>query len=250
VRLYFNGCSHTVGVCSGMYDIEQTYPSKLSRKFNAAFINSASPRSSNDRILRTTVEDICSLGYSPDVAIIQWSYYDRFETPLMLNEYAENVKGWKNNRLRELEWKQYGPWIQLYRGEENEIFHEFVDKNKTNAINSFLSKVILLDTFLLSHNIRPVHMFFPATKIMKNNPIIQSLLAQCDTDNFFNSPFLGVESCLDENEFARGEDNHFLEEAHTFLADSLENFILNNIPLQFNKQNNINREERMYVYPG
>lgn len=250
MKLYFNGCSHTVGVCSDLHNIEQTYPYKLSSKLNADFNNSAFPRSSNDRIARTTVEDISSMDYKPDVAIIQWSYYDRFETPLLIKDPVGTTLNWEKHRLRELEWKQYSPYGQTSMGEENEILYEFLDKNKINAINSFLYKVILLDTFLSFNDIRPVHMFFPSSRIIKNNPIIQSLLAQCNTKNFFNSPFIGMENCLDEHEFSRGKDQHFLEDAHSFLAESLENFILNNVPLQFNKKNIIDKKEQVYIYPG
>lgn len=247
MNLYFNGCSHTVGLSSDIHDIKQTYPYKLSNILNANFINSALPRSSNDRIFRTTIEDICSLNNKPDIAIIQWSYYDRFETPLLTNDFDKLKLPWKEYRLRDLEWKQYNPYVNIETGISNTNIEVEWKEHKKNSINSFLTKAIALDIFIKSNNIRPIHIFFPSTMIKKDNDLIKTLL-KYNTDSFINTPLLGMETCLDSEGFKRGSDNHFLESAHDRIVEWLYDFIKYNKPLQYKYPEPIKTNEHMFIY--
>lgn len=253
MKLYFNGCSHTVGICSDLHNIEQTYPYKLSKALNAEFNNSALPRSSNDRILRTTVEDIYSMDKLPDIAIIQWSYYERFETPLISNDYQHHRNLWKSYRLRDQEWKQYNPTTQIkVEKTYNPIFYDFIDENRLNAMNSFLTKVILLDNFLSAKSIKPIHVFFPGSRIKKDNQLINTLFNNCNNSNFLNNPLNGIENYLDDLKFSRSQDLHFLEDAHDQICDWLKDFILYNKPMQFKCRDDmdIDNIESLFIYSG
>lgn len=250
MKLYFNGCSHTVGLCSDLHNIEQTYAYKLSKKLNAEFINSALPKSSNDRILRTTIEDICSLDKLPDIAIIQWTYYDRFESPVICDDFDWARNKWKNYRLRDKEWKQYGPVVDIMKENANDFLKQYVGNNKLNAIQSFLTKVIALDSFLTNKNIRPIHMFFPSTKIIKDEKF-KTLLNNCNTKNFINNPLTGIEAYLNDMEFKRATDLHFLEDAHDQIVEWLKNFINFYKPIEYKQREKmIDNSDMLFIYPG
>lgn len=252
MKLYFNGCSHTVGICSDLHNIEQTYPYKLSKILNAEFINSALPRSSNNRIVRTTIEDICSMEQLPDVAIIQWTYYDRFESPVLTNEFEYARIAWKDYRLRDLEWKQFNPSAMNKNTENTSVEKDYIE-NKPNAFNSFFTNVISLDNFLINKNIRPVHMFFPGSKWLRiNNSTVKNLLGNCNKNNFLNLPFIGIETYLEDKDYKRASDYHFLEPAHDQIANWLKDFILYNKPVQYEvkESDRISNKDKVYIYQG
>lgn len=252
MKLYFNGCSHTVGICSDLHDIKQTYPYKLSKALNADFINSALPRSSNDRILRTTVEDFCCMDTLPDIAIIQWSYYDRFESPVLSEEFEWARSIWKKYRLRDKEWKQFSSMSLNKSTPDNELEIQHRE-NKINSFYSFFTQVILLDNFISAKGVRPIHMFFPGSRWMKkDNLLVKSLLNNCNKDNWLNSPFTGIEAYLDNDGYKIANDGHYLEPAHDQITSWLKNFITFNKPIQYVERKNLidNTDKQSLIYPG
>jgi len=78
--VYTNGCSLTYG--SELEDRENDcYPSKVAKHFNLPVINNAKPGSSNQRILRTTIQDVEDLleqGKTP-LVLVSWTISSRFE---------------------------------------------------------------------------------------------------------------------------------------------------------------------------
>lgn len=252
MKLYFNGCSHTVGICSDLHDIKQTYPYKLSKGLDAEFINSASPRSSNSRIFRTTIEDICSMDLLPDIAVIQWTYYDRFESPMLSDEFEWARSLWKDYRMRDKEWKQFNPMALNKSGSDNIVEIEY-RQNKLNSFYSFFTGVIALDNFITGKGIRPVHMFFPGSKwLRKDNDVVRSLLNNCNRDNWLNSPFTGIDAYLDNQAHEIAEDGHYLESAHDQIALWLKDFILLNKHIEYVERKELidNDKKKDFIYPG
>lgn len=76
ITLYVNGDSHTA----------QTYPNNsetatqlLAKKFNFNYINHAKPGGSNQRIMRTTWQDLADLEPATTIVVIGWSSFERTE---------------------------------------------------------------------------------------------------------------------------------------------------------------------------
>ena len=83
MKLFVNGCSHTKGTEVALDgDLTQAWPYKLQEMLQYQELNNNSwVGSSNDRIVRTTIEGIVTSAIPPDLAVIQFTDPYRFETP-------------------------------------------------------------------------------------------------------------------------------------------------------------------------
>ena len=81
-KLLVNGCSYTYGIgTTKIFDsterLDLCYGGVLGKKLDYEVSNRAQPGSSNDRILRSTLDEFAH--NRPDIAIVMWSDPDRIE---------------------------------------------------------------------------------------------------------------------------------------------------------------------------
>lgn len=92
MKLFVNGCSHTEGTELALDgDLTQAWPYKLQQLLQHDELhNSSCAGGSNDRVTRTTVEDVMLSAIPPDLAVVQFTDPYRFETPdETLDEYKQ-----------------------------------------------------------------------------------------------------------------------------------------------------------------
>jgi hypothetical protein len=77
-KLWVNGDSHTAGTHSPE-NVSKPFAQQLAAKFNLEYTNIALPGGSNNRIIRTTIEQLPNLDPKETVLLIGWSSWERTE---------------------------------------------------------------------------------------------------------------------------------------------------------------------------
>jgi hypothetical protein len=209
-----NGDSFTYG--EELDDLSNNWPTVLSKKIeNSLLTNIAHPGSSNDRILRTTIEHIINpLNTRPDLVIIGWSSPGRMEFSDEHGNY-DVWPGCSGNVFTNTTWR-------------NDVV-EYVSKyhNSKYYYKKLLQQILLLQSFLISQNIN--HLML--------NTLQNDYYKQQHVDEkpwFFDSinkeQFVGFnESGMIEWAYGcpKGKGGHFLDEGHQRVADKIYEHIGN-----------------------
>lgn len=201
--LYCNGDSWSCGV--ELDDTSNSFPNIISKNYNLPIINSAKPGGSNQRILRTSIEDISKLikqGKKPFV-LISWTLTNRFELyDAIKNEYASftSPDSAADIDLGRLIWSRWST-------------------EKSDIIN-FLTQVISLQSFLKQNNI-PYFManVFKVVYELLDCEQIELYQSQIDTDFYmYNLPFKSLLTPYINIEWGV---SHPLKEGHAIIAKFL-----------------------------
>jgi hypothetical protein len=211
---YCNGDSWARGV--ELENSEDSFVNVLARNYNLPIINSACPGGSNQRILRTTIEDVSKLlmqNKKPFV-LISWTLPHRFE--LYSTDRKEFVTFSSPNSAADIELG-------------NTIWSKWAS-DKTDVIN-FLTQVIALQSFLKQNNI-PYFMtnVFKIVYELLDKSEIELYQSQIDVDYYMYNlplkvlltPYINIEWGVD----------HPLKEGHSIIAKFLIEQI--NIRYSFN----------------
>jgi len=172
--LYCNGDSWTYGV--ELEDVSDSFPNVIARNYDLPVVNSSKPGGSNQRIVRTTVEDVSRLikqGKKPFV-LIAWTLPHRFE--LYSADKKEFVTFSSPNSAADIELG-------------NVIWSKW-SSEKTDVIN-FLTQVICLQSFLKQNDV-PYFMtnVFKVVYELLDREEIELYQSQIDTDYYmYNLPF-------------------------------------------------------------
>jgi hypothetical protein len=201
--LYCNGDSWAHGV--ELENVNDSFVNVMARNYNLPVINASCPGGSNQRILRTTIEDISRLlkqGKRPFV-LITWTLPHRFE--LYSVDRAEFVTFSSPNSAANLELGNllWSKWAS----------------DKTDVIN-FLTQVISLQSFLKQNNV-PYFMsnVFKVVYELLDREEIELYQSQIDTDYYmYNLPFKVLLTPYINIEW--GID-HPLKEGHSIIAKFL-----------------------------
>lgn len=146
--LYVNGDSFTYG--TGV-EHSNTWAYLLSQRLGINLVNDAVPGSSNDRIVRTTLDSLAK--YNPELVIIAWSSFLRTEWSSMQLEPMH---------LHEMDFDsrpiiQVQPNYDKYRAADRERIRSYYESlNLDWAMDRYLNQVLLLQSYLKDSKIRYV----------------------------------------------------------------------------------------------
>jgi hypothetical protein len=139
MKLYINGCSHTRGTDLSMGgNTKLAYPYLLADYYDAELINESILGSSNDRIVRMTMESILNMAIPPDKVVIQFTHLDRFDTGNITHTPRSIVKRNDPSMFGYDFYKEYFP--------KNEI----VNKHLSHKL---LNQMYTLQLFLIEYGI-------------------------------------------------------------------------------------------------
>lgn len=212
--LYVNGDSWTWG--SELGDESPEYRNKvnfaglLSSNYQLSLTNGSAPGSCNQRILRTSLQDITRLKNNNQnpLVIIAWSNIIRFEL------FSEVQKKWidffPNSR-----YEKDKRVMDLFYG-------EYYDEEAQFEL--FITHITSLQSFLEKNNIPylMVNVFGndQAYKATVKNKLYQKMV---NLDNYLGIDLMSLTKSYPNIEF--GPRNHPLEQGHTIIADFLKTHI-------------------------
>lgn len=212
--LYCNGDSWAWGAELGdeseEYRSTHAFPGLLSSHYNLPVINAATPGGSNQRIVRTTVEDVSRLlksGQRP-LVIIAWTLIHRFEffgqEKQQWINFSSSIQG-KEKQLAEKIWTEYS-------------------SDDTNVIN-FLTQVILLESFLKKNNVPYIMLNTFNTKTdLLNEDMMEILVSQIDL-TYYMIRFALRHYVMNFPNINWGPGDHPLENGHELVAAFLKTHI-------------------------
>lgn len=231
MKLYVNGCSMTFGdelVGSSMDDLKypelrepKTWSGRLGTFLNFdSVINDARPGSSNEGIVRRTLEflgDYTNEGNDPKelIVIIGWSSPYRYEFWHDDHEWVQSGILWEPNCVSDYVKKHYKRFLLEFHSEE---YH-------TARI---ARQLLLMQTHLKLYNIR--HLFFAALEDFNQYPgdLSPKIVNQIDTRNvIWDIPF---HRFVKQSGLPRGPKGHPLEEGHRAWAIYLKTKLLHLYP--------------------
>ena len=234
--LIANGCSHTAGA-EIEYELQgecyaKAWPKKLGDSLGYKSDNYAVSGASDDRVSRTTIEQIGKLKqksfYDPSKIFVAIAWPGLYRTEIFKTDNAENGF-WDNG------------WMPLVAGNDETykqqcsrssyIFYKswLMRLNITQETIRFYSNVLLLQNFLKQNNIK--YLFWNACgNLPQNNP---SFYNEIDLDRFpfiiqkdYSFTNLLVNKKFEWSEFAK--HGHYGEDAQTWFAEFLTKYIHKN----------------------
>lgn len=212
--LYVNGDSNSAG--AELDNLQHAWPNILASRLNVDLINQAKGGSSNDKILRTTVEFLDNLTHSDLFVIIGWTSWEREEWQYQDQYYDVNAGG--HDTLPPVLQEQYKHWV--------------VDQGPTaQSKKSMLmhDKIYQLHQQLNNQHIK--HVFFNALMPFQHN-VLSNTQDRHSWNNNYIGPYDNDWSYywhLKNRGFAPTAGNHYLEPGNLFWADTLEQYIKTNL---------------------
>ena len=207
------GDSFTYG--EELSDIHAAWPYKLASMLGASVINLGQPASSNDSILRRTMDHLSATN-DIDLVVIGWSNIGRSEFADEFG-YYDVWPGYRGNLFA----RDGSNW-------RNELVDYISKYHNSEAIHrKFIQQVILLQSYLQSRNIKYIMLNIIQNEYYKKKFFDgnQQYFDQVDNDKFigFN------ESGMIEWAYGcpRGPNGHFLEEGHLIVANKINEHIRN-----------------------
>jgi hypothetical protein len=207
------GDSFTYG--EELSDLLQAWPYQLAKLINANVINLGAPAASNDKILRTTLDNLFREN-NLDLVVIGWTSPGRLEFSDELGTFdiwpGYSGSSFKNSNL---DWRdELLSYISKYH-------------NSSFLHLRFLQQVILLQKYLESMNIKYVMVNVLQNEYYKKIQFdgIQDYYKQINTTNFLNFNHAGMVEWAYGCKL--GPRGHFLEDGHKIVANKLNEHIRN-----------------------
>jgi len=223
MKIFVNGCSHTSGTREALDgDFSKTWPNVL-KTFGYDVTDKSLKGCSNDRILRSTTDDILKEHY--DRVIIQWTFSERFETPL----HNANT------------FKQHLPWAISSNPENphNSFYDVFYKRDSSSVRELCDTKIIhqmyLMQTMLQSRNIDYGFMvWMPISRVC----LRQDIWKHINTNkilNYNNGQIIGMDTILHNAGHKLSKrpiighehvlDHHYMEDGHRHIAKMVIGYI-------------------------
>ena len=246
MRIYFNGCSHTIGSPQAIPAWrEQSYPAliakelglslegQLAKEITDADVHVSAYRGgSNERIYRKTMQDCIQNNFNYDIAVIQWTHIDRFETP------QKTKHKWHKPWMDPEGWMQHKPGSSLYDTRDETFIpdrgfyrrhHGGVDTRNADYMNKMsrklCSQIMGLNYFLANHNIRTLNITCQAIRGKMGQYCFNNFEWSFDPMHYWCEELLLSYGFLRQGEFAEGPhdefDGHFKPDAHEFIAEGI-----------------------------
>jgi len=243
--IYVNGCSHTAGTVLALPNVYDSYAFVLGDLLGLNTISSASASSSNQRIYRSTIDFFSDAKVMPEIAIIQWTGIDRFETPNNLEAIQSSFHISTSSKYVDMHhegWFQHLPASLLdpRRSKINIPFRSFYRaaiypdyfkhgkdvsnvRNKLQTANA--AQILGLDAYLQSLGVRVIHLIWEGFDKTEPNPILQTTLNSVEIP--VNDPYEalaniihshGYQVCKEVSTRNHLPDNHYMADTHHQIA--------------------------------
>jgi len=250
--IYVNGCSHTAGTELSLPNKYNAYPFVLGELLGLNTVSSASMSSSNERIYRSTIDFFSDAEKLPDLAIIQWTGVDRFETPNNLealqssfnistaSSYVdEHHEGWYQHLPASVFDKRRTklniPFRKFYREAIYPDYFKYGEdvsnvRSKLEAANA--AQILGLDAYLKSLDVRVIHLIWEGFSKDEINPTLQTMLDTVEIP--MDDPYEalanvvhshGYKLCADITPRNKIPDNHYMADTHHQIATWLYAYI-------------------------
>lgn len=202
--IYANGCSLTYGE-----ELENrasdAYPNKIAKHFNKFVFNNAEPGSSNQSILRRTIQDIENIlekGIAPFV-LISWTNTARFELC-------------DNND----EWQQFTPESDKDKKLSKIIYSKYSSNN--GEFETLMLQMTLMENFLKQKGLKGLQFnMFPIPIFNLDWETLDKNINKFDRQ-YTLSPMFNVGMYLDSfYDWDRQPNNHPGPKGHQIIADFL-----------------------------
>lgn len=261
--IYVNGCSHTAGTWLALPNMYDSYAFGLGELLGLNTVSSASASSSNQRIYRSTIDFFSDAKVMPEIAVIQWTGVDRFETPNNLealqssfhmstkfNYVDDHHEGWYQHLPASVFDKRRTklniPFRKFYR---EAIYPDYFQngkdisntRDKLEAANA--AQILGLDAYLKSLGVRVIHLIWEG---FSRNEINSTLQAMLDTVEIpMDDPYEalasvihthGYQVCKEVSERNQLPDNHYMADAHHQIATWLYAYIQYGTKIELSKE--------------
>jgi hypothetical protein len=262
--IYANGCSHTDGTLSALPNKYDAYPFVLGELLGLNTISSASSASSNQRIYRSTIDFFSDAEIIPEIAVIQWTGIDRFETPNNLNTLPNHVHASKQILTsigiddNHEGWYQHLPSIIFDRNRANinipfrKFYREAIypEHSKSDSTRSKLeaaiaAKILGLDSYLKSLGVRVIHLIWDGFNKNEINPTLQTMLDTVET--LTDDPYEALVNIIDSHGYQACR-YHYMADAHHQIATWLYAYIQYGIKIQISEGYSNKRDPIIHHY--
>ena len=249
--LYCNGCSYTYGTELSLGNLKLAWPYLVAKKLNATLINGSQQGQSNLIIYKKTVEDILSLEKKPDLAIIQWTFFERFVTPV-------GKKFLMSSPNTKLKFQTHFPFAHdRSREEDKDWYRNYYDIKNTLQMEHLtdlsMFYMYMLQSFLRAKNIPFIFMDCDNNKRYGSNSLkvknkfysqrLESNRWLHDLETSLNEILFSHNYKLCRNFDGHGfPDDHFMADAHDFLSEAILDFIHLKEKLRVKRKNLIDRQ--------
>ena len=236
-KILVNGCSHSLGTHLSLPNIKDRYDRLLAKYYNADISNLATSGGSNEKIFRQTVQEVTNVKY--DLVILQWTDFDRFETPTkMENDHYHNrfsIDGWLQHKPSSILWPEREKlnikWRDYYLANWNENINKKDFQVKMHKKNAAL--ILALNAHISSLGIRCINLSWHPFKIRDSlyEPLKKLEWPIEHSYGFHNALFdYGYQYCMKSNGDKTGRDGHYEADGHyqlfQWIVDYLENGIM------------------------
>lgn len=208
-RLYTSGCSVSAGTIASLPDKKKTWPNLLAKYHGASLVDTSTPGLSNTAIFRKTVEHLAlaaSKNEIPDMVVIQWTFYDRFEAPLSYAFFSLNVYSFKRSKAKSV----------------RDVGNSLVP-DSTRGARQVLSYISALEALFKEYGIDNwKFLIYPPVGAIQDYPIYKVV----DTSRILFNVHDYLSEDFEQSEIFKlnGEiDVHFGADAHAQMADWLFN---------------------------
>lgn len=236
MKLFVNGCSHTEGTKLALdNNLKQAWPFKLQKLLGPHWdiSNYSLAGGSNERIVRTTIENVSLAAIPPDLAVIQFTNPFRFEVPSADDnsflqvlphvyidpEYADVSK----------EFFPCGDFIKTFYNHKDYkarvLVHEkFITQLLT--LQNFFQNYDIPYIFIIWWDLEPIVQEMPLTKVVDKSCILNynpSTNKIDPMDNILHSYGYKLANKIRSD---GTRDKHYMVDGHDFISDNLYNFYI------------------------
>lgn len=225
LTLYVNGDSHSATVYGAP---GKTFASQLADRFSMQLVNRALPGGSNQRIIRTSTEDLDLLNPSNTVVLIGWTSFERAEW--CFDGHWYNVAGSAayqlpdyltalGNRHLSSFWSDMGYCFNCHLEQHQAIWNFYNQLTKRGFRTLFFQgcKTFFFDG--LPEQDLKFQMRWPSTA-WAHNPYVS--VPSSDTLNGHRYAESFSHLCIDQGFQYADEYQHFGQDAHDYWADFLQ----------------------------
>lgn len=214
--IYFGGDSHTRGCELQNPDVD-CFASLIGKHFNKKIINDALSGGSNHRIIRKFFENINN---KIELAIISWTFADRFEHYLPIKGVGSDKDGWRNITPRSN--VQLADPKYLSTKKINKVLNSYMIYVRSNEhkAEEFFTQVLTIQKTCKLLNI-PLIMTFvhPINKVLENNldyykNCYTYPLVDWNNENWLFDKNFSLSCYCRDKKLPFGSRGHFLEEGH------------------------------------
>ena len=258
MKIFVNGCSHTRGTAECLdNNPKAAWPYRLQKLLGASeVVNKSLEGHGNDRIIRSTVEDIILDPTPPDLAIIQLSHLDRFEVP-----HNSELAFTSMLPLTFLRGHDFSHSPNSIETKFCEKYFDFINKKNISSTleDKFLIQIVTLINFFENQDIDYILMCWDDWQSNNFHDRLWKLIDTTKVVNYHNDGVQPMNHILKSHGFKLSKkirpdgsiDNHFQSDAHEYIAQSIFNFIKTGrkmVPSNINKIYDRDYEEAVNHY--